>query len=87
MSRLDETCTPTSIAEISTSEYIQIAIDESEFRIFSSGIIHRLMKSGNWKEITNKINHKQGYNVIMIKKKTIHERTNCSTCLLKYGFI
>lgn len=69
MSRFDETCTPTSIAELSTPEYIQISIDESEFRIFSSGIIHRLMKSGNWKEITNKINHKQGYNVIMIKKK------------------
>ena len=66
MSRLDETCTPTSIAELSTPEYIQISIDESEFRIFSSGIIHRLMKSGNWKEITNKINHKQGYNVITV---------------------
>ena len=52
-----------------TQEFHQIIIKESIFRVFRNGKIHRLMKSGNWKEITNKINHKQGYNVIMIQKK------------------
>jgi len=52
-----------------THEHLQIIIQDSVFRVFRDGRIHRLMKSGNWKEITNKVNHKQGYNVIMIQKK------------------
>ena len=35
----------------------------------NKGFIYRKMKSGNWKEIENKMNHKKGYNVIMIDKK------------------
>lgn len=50
-------------------EYHQIIIKDSVFRVFQNGKIHRFMKSGRWKEIANKVNHKQGYNVIMIQKK------------------
>lgn len=40
-----------------------------EFICDQKGNMYRKMKSGYWKEIENKINHKKGYNVILINKK------------------
>lgn len=47
----------------------EIIVDESIFRVYSSGIIERKLKSGKWKVINNTANHNQGYNVILINKK------------------
>ena len=33
------------------------------------GTVFRKMKSGNWKKVENKENHKKGYNVILVNKK------------------
>ncbi len=46
-----------------------IHIFQSIFKIYPCGKIERQLKSGKWKIIENKANHKQGYNVIMIEKK------------------
>ncbi len=46
-----------------------IEIENYQFDCSENGVILRLMKSGNWKEIPNKANHIKGYNVIMINKK------------------
>ena len=48
---------------------MEIVVDGSEFRVFTTGMIERKMKSGTWKEIPNTMNHSQGYNVICINKK------------------
>jgi hypothetical protein len=42
--------------------------DHSEFICNQNGVIYRRMKSGNWKLIENKQNHKKGYNMILINK-------------------
>lgn len=48
----------------------ECVIDKTnEFIVGEDGIIFRKMKSGFWKEIENKPNHKKGYNVILINKK------------------
>ena len=49
--------------------YNMIKIDSYEFICCNDGNIFRKMKSGNWKIIENKSNHKKGYNVILINKK------------------
>lgn len=41
----------------------------SEFICDETGKIFRKMKTGFWKEITNKSNHCKGYNVILVNKK------------------
>jgi len=47
----------------------EIIVDESNFRVYPSGVIERKLKSGKWKVINNTPNHNQGYNVILINKK------------------
>ena len=41
----------------------------SDFICDESGKIFRKMKTGYWKEVTNKSNHSKGYNVILVNKK------------------
>jgi hypothetical protein len=52
----------------------ELSIGESMFRIYPNGDIERKLKSGRWKIIPNVANQNQGYNVIFIEKKTIHEK-------------
>lgn len=47
----------------------RIEIDGTHLKAYEDGTIMRKMKSSNWKEIDNKINHVKGYNVILINKK------------------
>ena len=48
-------------------EPVELYLFGTHLRVYPDGSIERLMKSGNWKYIENKINHRHGYNVIMIK--------------------
>jgi uncharacterized protein YqgQ len=48
--------------------HFKIESDYSEFMCNQNGVIYRKMKSGNWKLIENKQNHKKGYNMILINK-------------------
>lgn len=43
--------------------------DKTALICCEDGSLYRKMKSGNWKKIENKENHKKGYNVILIDKK------------------
>jgi len=53
-----------------SEEAREITISDSHCLICTNkGIIYRKMKSGNWKEVENKKNHKKGYNFIMVDKK------------------
>jgi hypothetical protein len=49
-----------------TFEPVELYLCGTRLRVYPDGSIERLMKSGNWKYIENKINHRHGYNVIMI---------------------
>lgn len=49
--------------------YKIILISKTSLICTTNGEIYRKMKSGNWKEIKNCINHSCGYNVILIEKK------------------
>ena len=49
------------------TEPVELYLFGTRLRVYQDGSIERLMKSGNWKYIENKINHRHGYNVIMIK--------------------
>ena len=48
-------------------EPVELYLFGTHLRAHSDGSIERLMKSGNWKYIENRVNHRHGYNVIMIK--------------------
>jgi len=48
-------------------EPVDLYLVGTHLRVYPDGSIERLMKSGNWKYIENKANHRHGYNVIMIK--------------------
>jgi hypothetical protein len=48
-------------------EPVDLYLFGTHLRVYPDGSIERLMKSGNWKYIENKANHRHGYNVIMIK--------------------
>jgi hypothetical protein len=48
-------------------EPVELYLFGTHLRAYPDGSIERLMKSGNWKYIENRINHRHGYNVIMIK--------------------
>jgi hypothetical protein len=48
-------------------ETVELYLFGTHLRVYPNGSIERLMKSGNWKYIENKVNHRHGYNVIMIK--------------------
>jgi hypothetical protein len=48
-------------------EPVELYLFGTHLRVYPDGSIERLMKSGNWKYIENKANHRHGYNVIMIK--------------------
>jgi len=50
-----------------TYESVELYLVGTRLRVHPDGSIERLMKSGNWKYIENKANHRHGYNVIMIK--------------------
>ena len=43
--------------------------DKTSLICCEDGTLFRKMKSGNWKKIENKENHKKGYNVILVDKK------------------
>ena len=62
----------------------EINIGNNKLLCNKMGIIYRKMKSGNWKEIENKENHKKGYNVILIDKK---QYTRAKLVLYAYGGI
>jgi hypothetical protein len=49
-------------------EPIEIYVLSSKFKVYPCGKIERFMKSGVWKVVENCVNHKAGYNVIMIQK-------------------
>jgi hypothetical protein len=49
------------------TEPVELYLFGTHLRVYPDGSIERLMKSGNWKYIENKVNHRHGYNVIMIK--------------------
>ena len=49
-------------------EPVELFLCGTHLRVYPDGSIERLMKSGNWKYIQNKINHRHGYNVIMINQ-------------------
>lgn len=56
--------------EKESKRIIEINIEnQTELLCCEDGTIFRKMKSGNWKQIANKENHKKGYNVILINKK------------------
>lgn len=55
-----------SIHEI---RYNEIKVETTSLICTISGDIYRKMKSGNWKQVKNCINHNCGYNVILINKK------------------
>lgn len=59
-----------TINEEERKEFVIIS-NEVRFIFISTkcGRIFRKMKSGFWKEIENKENHKRGYNVILVDKK------------------
>jgi hypothetical protein len=48
-------------------EPVDLYLFGTHLRVYPDGSIERLMKSGNWKYIENRANHRHGYNVIMIK--------------------
>ena len=48
-------------------EPIELYLFGTKLQVYPDGKIERLMKSGNWKVIENRANHRHGYNVIMIK--------------------
>ena len=48
-------------------EPVELYLFGTHLRVYPDGSIERLMKSGNWKYIENRANHRHGYNVIMIK--------------------
>ena len=52
----------------STMSHKEITIQFSVIRVFEDGSMERL-RIGTWRPIKNSVNHKQGYNVIMIDKK------------------
>ncbi len=64
------------------SEYHELVVEDSEFRVYKTGVIERKLKSGKWKVINNVANHNQGYNVILIKKKQYMRST-----LMRLAFI
>ena len=47
-------------------EPIELYLFGTKLQVYPDGKIERLMKSGNWKVVENKANHRHGYNVIMI---------------------
>lgn len=47
---------------------IELYLFGTRLQVYPDGKIDRLMKSGNWKVIENKANHRHGYNVIMINQ-------------------
>jgi hypothetical protein len=48
------------------NESVDIYLFGTRLQVYYDGTIERLMKSGNWKIIENCVNHRHGYNVIMI---------------------
>lgn len=72
-----------AIQEEERKEFVIIS-NEIRFIFISTkcGRIFRKMKSGFWKEIENKENHKRGYNVILIGKKQ-YMRSKLIICSLK----
>ena len=48
-------------------EPVDLYLYGTRLKVYPDGKIDRLMKSGNWKTINNIVNHRHGYNVIMIK--------------------
>lgn len=48
------------------NEPVELYLFGTLLRVYHDGSVERRMKSGNWKYIENKANHRQGYNVIMI---------------------
>lgn len=55
--------------------------ENNQLMINENGDIYRQMKSGFWKEIENKPNHKKGYNVILINKKQYMRSRLVLSCL------
>ena len=47
-------------------EPVELYLFGTHLRVYPDGSVERRMKSGNWKYIENKANHRHGYNVIMI---------------------
>lgn len=64
--------------------YNMLNIESYDFICCEDGNIFRKMKSGNWKKIENKSNHKKGYNVILINKK---QYSRAKLIMYSYGKI
>ena len=47
-------------------ETVELYLFGTKLQVHPDGKIERLMKSGNWKVVENRVNHRHGYNVIMI---------------------
>ena len=47
-------------------EPVELYLFGTKLQVYPDGKIERLMKSKNWKVIENRVNHRHGYNVIMI---------------------
>jgi len=47
-------------------EPVELYLCGTRLRVYPDGSIERCMKLGNWKYVQNKVNHRHGYNVIMI---------------------
>jgi hypothetical protein len=47
-------------------EPVELYLSGTRLQVYHDGKIERLMKSGNWKVVENNVNHRHGYNVIMI---------------------
>lgn len=48
--------------------YKEIVVQSSRIRAFEDGSLER-WRIGTWRPVKNSVNHKQGYNVVMIDKK------------------
>jgi hypothetical protein len=48
------------------NESVELYLFGTRLQVYPDGKIERLMKSGNWKVVENGVNHRHGYNVIMI---------------------
>jgi len=45
---------------------VELYLFGTKLQVYKDGKIERLMKSRNWKTVENVVNHRHGYNVIMI---------------------
>ena len=61
---------------------VELYLDGTKLQVHYDGKIERLMKSGNWKIVENRVNHRHGYNVIMINS-TQHTRAR----IVAYAFL